>query len=123
MPEKPERKPDPELQNDVFVKEVRRLLFGVKYTEEKPVVQTAAKGPIPPEEGAGTFYTFEFEEKKAVVEWRAKSGFYVTPGLLHGRGGKPQFGKDASSVIMNPYLAAKKVGEILGSGEILGVME
>lgn len=117
MPEKPDRKPDPELQNDVFVKEVRRLLFGVQYTEEKPVVQTAAKGPIPPEEGAGTFYTFTFEGKKAVVEWRAKQGFYVTPQR------EKKFGQDSNSVIMNPYLAAKKVGEILGSGEMLGVSE
>jgi|SRR4029078_10396812 hypothetical protein len=117
MPEKPERKPDPELQNDVFVKEVRRLLFGVKYTEEKPVVQTAVKGPIPPEEGAGTFYTFEFEEKKAVVEWRAKSGFYVTPTR------EKQFGKDAKSVIMNPFIAATRVVKLLGSGEMLGIVE
>lgn len=117
MPEKPERKPDPEYQNDVFIKEVRRLLFGVKYTEEKPVVQTAAKGPIPPEEGAGTFYTFEFEEKKAVVEWRAKQGFYVTATR------EKQFGKDATSVIMNPFLAANRVVKLLGSGEMLGIVE
>lgn len=117
MPEKPDRKPDPELQNDVFVKEVRRLLFGVKYTEEKPVVQTAAKGPIPPEEGAGTFYTFTFEEKSAVVEWRAKQGFYVTQTR------EKQFGKDSTSVIMNPFIAATRVVKLLGSGEMLGIVE
>lgn len=117
MPEKPDRKPDPELQNDVFVKEVRRLLFGVKYTEEKPVVQTAAKGPIPTDEGAGTFYTFEFEEKKAVVEWRAKQGFYVTKVR------EKKFGGDSMSVVMNPFIAATRVVKLLGSGEMLGIIE
>lgn len=117
MPEKSERKPNPEFQNDVFIKEVRRLLFGVKYIEEKPVVQTAAMGPIPPEEGAGTFYLFEFEDKKAVVEWRAKQGFYVT------RTRERQFGKDAGSVVMNPFIAANRVVKLLGSGEMLGIVE
>lgn len=117
MPEKPDRKPDPSLQNDVFVKEVRRLLFGVKYVEEKPVVQTAIKGPISPDEGAGTFYTFTFEEKTAVAEWRAKEGFYVTPKR------EKQFGKDAKSVIMNPFIAASRVVKLLGSGDMIGVVE
>lgn len=115
MPEKPEKKPEPELQNDVFVKEVRRLLFGVKYTEEKPTVKTAAMGPISKDEGAGTFYTFKFEDKSAVVEWRAKEGFYVTKAR------EKEFGKDAKSVIMNPFLAAKRVTDILGSGELMGL--
>lgn len=115
MPEKPDRQPDPELQNDVFVKEVRRLYYGVKYTEEKPVVQPQGKGPIPSTEGAGTFYTFTFEDKKAVVEWRAKQGFYVT------REREKEFGKDAKSVLMNPYMAARRVAEILGSGDMVGL--
>lgn len=115
MPEKPEKKPDPDLQNDVFVKEVRRLYHGVKYVEEKPTVKTAAMGPIPKDEGAGTFYTFTFDDKTAVVEWRSKQGFYVRPRR------EKEFGKDAESVIMNPYLAARRVAQILGSGEILGI--
>lgn len=115
MPEKPDRKPDPELQNEVFIKEVRRLYFGVKYTEEKPVVQTPAKGPIPQTEGAGTFYTFTFEGKEAVTEWRAKEGFYVTPKR------EKEFGKDAKCVIMNPFMAARRVAEILGSGDMIGI--
>lgn len=117
MPEKPEKKPDPELQNDVFVKEVRRLLFGVKYTEEKPVAQTAAMGPISKDEGAGTFYTFQFEDREAVVEWRAKLGFYVMPKR------EREFGKDAKSVIMNPYIAAAKVVKLIGGGEVVGLLE
>ncbi len=116
MPEKKDPKPNPEFQNDVFIKEVRRLLFGVKYTEEKPVVQTAAMGPIPPEEGAGTFYFFEFEDKKAVVEWRAKQGFYVTPTR------EKRFGQDADAVVMNPFIAATRVCKLLGSGEMLGIV-
>src|SRR4029078_13196443 len=104
-------------RNECFGNEVRRVLFGVKYTEEKPVVQTAVKGPIPPEEGAGTFYTFEFEEKKAVVEWRDQSGFYVTPTP------EKQFGKEAKSVIMSPFIAATRVVKLLGSGEMLGIVE
>jgi hypothetical protein len=115
MPEKPDRKPDLSLQNDVFVKEVRRLVFNVKYTEEKPVVQTAAMGPIPPEEGAGTFYTFTFEERQAVVEWRAKEGFYVTPKR------EKKFGADATSVVMNPFLAAAKVAKLISGGELMGI--
>lgn len=115
MPEKPDKKPDPELQNEVFVKEVRRLYFGVTYTEEKPVVQTIAKGPIPQTEGAGTFYTFTYEGKTAVVEWRAKQGFYVT------RTREKEFGKDAKSVLMNPYMAARRVVEILGSSDMVGL--
>lgn len=115
MPERPEAKPNPELQNDVFVKEVSRLLFGVKYTEEKPTVKTAAMGPISPEEGAGTFYTFTFEGKQAVTEWRAKQGFCVTPSR------EKQFGRDAKSVIMNPYLAANRVIQILGTGDLVGL--
>jgi hypothetical protein len=117
MPEKPEKKPDPELQNDVFVKEVRRLLFGVKYIEEKPTVKTAAMGPISKDEGAGTFYTFTFEERQAVVEWRAKEGFYVTPKR------ERQFGVDAESVVMNPYIAAVKVVKLIGGGETVGLLE
>lgn len=117
MPEKPDKKPDLTLQNDVFVKEVRRLVFGVKYTEEKPVAQTAAMGPIPPEEGAGTFYTFTFEERQAVVEWRAKEGFYVTPKR------EKKFGADAKSVVMNPYIAASKVAALISGGELLGISE
>lgn len=117
MPEKPDRKPDPSLQNDVFVKEVRRLVFGVKYTEEKPVVQTAAMGPIPPEEGAGTFYTFHFEERQAVVEWRAKEGFCVTPKR------EKKFGADSNSVVMNPFIAAARVAKLISGGEMMGISE
>lgn len=115
MPEKPEKKPNPELQNEVFVKEVRRLYYGVTYKEEKPALLPVAKGPIPPTEGAGTFYTFTYEGKQAVCEWRAKEGFYVT------RTREKEFGKDAKCVIMNPYMAARRVAEILGSGEMVGL--
>jgi hypothetical protein len=52
-----------------------------------------------------------------VTEWRAKQGFYVTPKK------ERQFGKDAGSVIMNPFLAANRVVKLLGSGEMLGLVE
>jgi len=116
MPEKPDRQPNPDLQNEVFVKEVRRMLFGVKYTEEKPTLKPASKGPIN-QEDAGTVYTFTYDEKTAVAEWRSRQGFYVTPTR------EKNFGKDATSVIMNPYLAANRVVKLLGSGDLIGLAE
>jgi hypothetical protein len=116
MPEKPDKKPDPEMQNIVFVNEVRRLYPGVIWTEEKPVARTAAMGPIPKEEGAGTFYTFLYEDRQAVVEWRAKEGFYVNPKR------QKEFGKDAKCVLMNPFMAAKRVVEILGKADMIGIV-
>lgn len=113
MPERKDPKPDPALQNEVFVKEVRRLVPGIKWTEEKPVV----KERISREDISGTFYTFTMGEKKVVVEWRAKTGFGVS--LTRDT----EYGRDPKSVIMNPYLAAKRVVEFLGPNEIVGFVE
>lgn len=110
MPEKEGRKPDLDLQNEVFVKEVRRLTCGVKWTEEKPTV----KDSITNKDGAGTFYTFTLDGKTIVAEWRAKSGF----GISNSR--QTVYGEDPSQIIMNPYLAAKKVAQLLGADEIVG---
>lgn len=99
MPEKTDVKPNPALQNEVFVKEVRRLVPRVKWTEEKPVL----KEKISTDDGAGTFYTFSMGNKGAVAEWRAKSGFGIA------------LSKDVSQepVVMNPYIAARRISELL----------
>lgn len=110
MPEKKGKEPDLDLQNEVFVKEVRRLTCGVKWTEEKPKVKEA----ITNKDGAGTFYTFTLDTKVVVTEWRAKSGF----GISTSR--DTVYGQDPTQIIMNPYLAAKKVADMLGADEIVG---
>lgn len=107
MPEKPDKKPDPQYMNDVFVKELRRLAPGVQWTVEKPVVREV----VSQKEASGFFYTFTLEEKKAFIEWREKTGFSIssTKGV--------EFGSDPKNLIMNPYIAAKRVAEMLGSTE------
>lgn len=111
MPEKEGKKPDPALQNEVFVKEVRRLSKGVSWTEEQPAV----KEKISSDDGAGTFYTFKLDAKISVVEWRSKSGFNIAKEKTeYGKGGK---------LIMNPYLAAKEVSELLKPDEVVGLAQ
>lgn len=113
MPERKDPQPDPALQNEVFVKEVRRLLPGVLWTEEKPVVRER----ISREDVMGTFYTFRIGERKVVTEWRVKTGFCVSMSK------ETEYGKDPKSVIMNPYLAAKRVAELMGPNEVVGFVE
>lgn len=113
MPEKEDKKPNLALQNEVFIKEVRRLMPGIKWTEEKPML----KEKISTDDGAGTFYTFSLIKTTVVVEWRAKTGF----GISYSR--DTVYAKDPLSVIMNPYLAAKKVAEMLGANEVVGYLE
>lgn len=113
MPEKPDQKPDPRFMNQVFVNEVRRLLPDVKWTEEKPVV----KELVTQKEPSGIFYTFTKEGKAAFIEWREKTGF----NIANSKG--VEFGKDPGNLIMNPYLAAKRVAEMLGSSSVAGLLK
>ena len=113
MPEKPDQKPDPRFMNQVFVNEVRRLLPDVKWTEEKPVV----KEVVTQKEPSGIFYTFTKEGKSAFTEWREKAGFMIASSRV------VEFGKEPGNLIMNPYLAAQRVAEMLGPGAVAGLIK
>lgn len=69
------------------------------------------------EDVQGVFYTFKLSQKTVVAEWRVKTGFGISESK------STEYGKDPKTVIMNPYLAAKRVAELIGPNEVVGFVE